>query len=139
MSDTIDQVIAWLNKLNGAPAVALVFLSCIVLGYILRFIKRFPNDGIPVAVVLWGGIVMSIIADTRPSNQSLRVWIVRNVLVGMGIGFFAWLAHKLLISKIEDWIGNMFPSLSGTTFFRRKPTDNSEPPAMQEPTTKGNP
>lgn len=117
--ESLDKVIAWLNQLYGLPAATLVFASCIVLGYALRFVKRFPNDGIPVAVILWGGIVMSLVADARASSMSLRIWVVRNVLVGMVIGMVSWLAHKILLSRVENWIASKFGG-SDTTFFNKQ-------------------
>jgi hypothetical protein len=104
MNEWLDSAIAALNKLEGLPAAALVMGSCIVLGYVLRFIKAFPNDGIPVAVILWGSVAMSLVADARASSMTLRMWIVRNVLVGSVIGLLAWLLHKTLISRLEDWL-----------------------------------
>lgn len=126
---SLDQIIAWLNRLYGLPAGALVLGTCIVLGYILRFVKRFPNDGIPVAVVLWGAIAMSLVADSRASSMPLRIWVVRNVLVGMIIGLAAWMAHKIALSRLEDWIATKF-NLNNTDFFKKKtiPTDPTTTP-----------
>lgn len=137
MSDYIDQAINALNKLYGLPAAALVLLSCVAVGYVLRFIKRFPNDGIPVAVILWGAVAMSLVADSRAANMSLRVWIVRNVLVGLGIGFGAWVTHKMVLSKIEDWIARKFPdTLGNTDFFQRKAGDVPQAPDKTADPTK---
>jgi len=132
MSDTIEKSIAFLNSLYGLPAAALVFGSCVVWGYILRFIKRFPNDGIPVAVVLWGGIVMSLVADSRASSMPLRVWVVRNIMVGLIIGLLAWLAHKTILGRIEDWISSKF-NLQDTAFFKGKPDPGQSPPGPPAP------
>src|SRR6266576_2651788 len=83
MIDYLNQLLQWLDKIQGLSAVALVFLSCIVVGYALRFIKRFPNDGIPVVVILWGALAMLIIADLRASTMPARIWTTRNLLVGL--------------------------------------------------------
>lgn len=127
----IDQAIGWLNQLYGLPAAALVLISCLAVGYVLRFIKAFPNNGIPVAVVLWGAIAMTLVADSRATSMSLRVWIVRNVLVGLAIGFISWLIHNLLLSKVEDWLASKFPDkVADTTFFSKPsppPVDNPPP------------
>lgn len=135
MTNTLDSVIAWLNQLYGLPAATLVFASCIVLGYALRFVKRFPNDGIPVAVILWGGIAMSAVADARASNMSLRVWVVRNILVGMVIGMVAWLAHKIILSRVEDWIASKFGGSQDTTFFN-KPNPPAPTPSLTGTTSE---
>lgn len=100
---TIDGAIATLNKLYGLPAIALVALSCIVVGYILRCIKRFPNDGIPIAVILWGAAFLPLLSDYTPGK--FRIWLVRNVFVGLITGFVAWLFHNKILSKIEDKLG----------------------------------
>lgn len=128
----IDQAIGWLNQLYGLPAAALVLISCLAVGYVLRFIKRFPNDGIPVAVVLWGAVAMTLVADSRATSMSLRVWIVRNVLVGLAIGFISWLVHNLLLSKVEDWLASKFPEKAQDTTFFAKPA----PPPQDPPTPK---
>lgn len=127
MNDYIDKIVSALNTLYGLPAVALVFGSCIALGYVLRFVRRFPNDGIPVAVILWGGIAMSVIADSRASSMPLRVWIVRNLLVGMIIGLGAWLVHKIALSRLEDWVAKRFSALTDTAFFKKEDKTDATP------------
>lgn len=106
--ETIDKVIGYLNQLQGLPAVALVALACIGIGYVVRFIPDsiVPNGGIPAIVILFGAIMMSLIADSRATDMSMRVWVVRNVAVGMTIGLGAWLSHVMLISRLEDWVQN---------------------------------
>ena len=131
MNDWLDKAVATLNKLEGLPAVALVMGSCIVLGYVLRFIKRFPNDGIPVAVILWGAVAMSLVADARTSSMTLRVWIARNVFVGMILGLLAWLLHKTLISRLEDWLVTKLPGLD------RFLSDQTKTPGPPGPTGGG--
>jgi hypothetical protein len=131
VNDWLDKAVATLNKLEGLPAVALVMGSCIVLGYVLRFIKRFPNDGIPVAVILWGAVAMSLVADARTSSMTLRVWIARNVFVGMILGLLAWLLHKTLISRLEDWLVTKLPGLD------RFLSDQTKTPGPPGPTGGG--
>lgn len=111
MQESIDKALSVLNQIQGLPAVALVFVSCIVIGYAWKFIpaKWFPNEAIPVIVILWGAFCQSMLADARVSSMPLRVWIVRNVLVGLAIGFIAWMTHNLILSKIEDWLSAKFP------------------------------
>ena len=123
MLDYLNQLLQGLDKIQGLSAVALVCFSCVVIGYVLRFIKAFPNDGIPVVVILWGAVAMLMLADPRPTDMPARIWTVRNLFVGLIIGFVAWLLHKVVLSKLEDYIATKFPSVSDTTFFNRKPTD----------------
>lgn len=118
----LNDLLQWLDKIQGLPAVALVFISCIAVGYVLRGIKSFPNQAIPTVVVLWGMVAMLFIADPRASTMPARIWTARNTLVGLAIGFFAWLAHKYLLKKFENWIAKKF-DLGDTNFF-----DKSAPP-----------
>lgn len=129
--ESIDKIIGYLNQLYGLPAVALVAFSCVAVGYVLRTVKRFPNDGIPLAVILWGAIAMSLVADARANNMSLRVWICRNVLVGLVVGFASWMLHRVVLSRVEDWIVSKFPDLGNTTIFRRSDVPN--PPLTTPP------
>lgn len=100
----LTQVTGMLQKLDGLPATGLTILSCIVIGYVLRFIKKFPNDGIPVVVILWAGVFYPMIADDN-NDITLRVWLVRNALIGLVIGFVAWIIHKQVLSRLEDKFG----------------------------------
>lgn len=130
--DTLNDILTSLDKIQGLSAVALVFLSCVVVGYALRFIKRFPNDGIPVVVILWGALAMLFIADPRATTMPARIWTARNVFVGLIIGMVAWLTHKMLLSKIENLISAKF-NLGDTQFFNRKPSDGPTPPLDNQP------
>lgn len=100
----LEEVVGWLQKLDGAPATLLVMIACWVIGYMLRYFKGFPNDGIPVAVVLFGGVVYPLIADAN-NDLPFRIWIIRNMLIGLIIGLAAWMLHKFVLSKVEDKLG----------------------------------
>lgn len=131
--ETIDKALSYLDKLQGLPGVALVFLSAIVIGYAWRFIpaKWFPNQAIPVAVIVWGAFAMSLIADARASTMPLRVWILRNLIIGAVIGFAAWLTHNLILSRIEDWLGSKSAAVD-----RLLNPDKNTPAPSPEPTPK---
>lgn len=101
MEDTLNSIVGWLQKLEGLPAIALSWLVCWAVGYALRFIKRFPNEGIPVAVILFGGLFYPLIADAN-NTLTLRVWIVRNAGLGLIVGASAWLLHRYVLTRIED-------------------------------------
>lgn len=131
--DYLNDVLSLLDKVQGLSAVALVCFSCVVVGYVLRFIKQFPNDGIPVAVVLWGMVAMLVIADPHPAAMPMRIWTARNLMVGAIVGFIAWMLHKIVLSKIEDYITKRFPGSDNTTFFNKpdpavKPEDKPPTP-----------
>lgn len=125
MMETLNDMLQWLDRIQGLSAAVLVFFSCIVVGYCLRFIKRFPNNGIPLAVVLWGALMMLIIADPRANTMPARVWTMRNLGAGLIIGFLAWLMHRTLIKRLEEFICRKL-NLGDTQFFNKE--DKTPPP-----------
>ena len=100
----VDSTLGVLDTLYGLPGNALVALTCIVLGYVLRLVRKFPNEGIPLACILWGMVCNPLVADPASAGQSIRIWIVRNILVGAIVGAVSWLSHKLILSKLESRI-----------------------------------
>lgn len=98
-----DQASEMLGKLNGAPSLLLILFSCIGVGYGLRWIKRFPNNAIPIVVILWGGLFNLLIADT--ASIALRIWLGRNLLVGLIVGVASWALHMTLLKKLEKKFG----------------------------------
>lgn len=109
----------------------MVLGCCIVVGYILRFIKAFPNDGIPVVVILTGALAMMMLADPRPTTMTARIWTTRNLIVGLIIGFIAWIMHKTIISKLETYLMQKSDVLSRLLGVKTGNTDiivNPNPP-----------
>ena len=126
--NTIEEILSYLDKIQGMSAVGLVFLISLVIGYVWRLVpwKPFPNESIPVIVVFAGAFNMSLIADSRPGDVPFRVWFMRNVLVGAIIGFVAWLSHNFLIKRLEDWLQAKFPGWTDTVFFKKTPQQTTE-------------
>lgn len=98
----LDQSVHLLGKLNGLPGYVLVFLWCIAFGYAMRAYNKFPNDAIPFAVILWGCIWNGMIADAAADDLPLRIWLVKNVVVGGIIGLIAWGVHHFGLSRLEE-------------------------------------
>lgn len=124
MDETFTNLIGILNKLYGLPAVVLVAISCIVWGYALRFVKKFDNKSIPLAVLGWGAFWLPLLSEYKPGQ--MRLQIVRNVFVGFIAAFAAWMVHDKLLKGLEDKLG----------WFQDKPDSPAVPPTT---TTKPNP
>ncbi len=90
------------EQLVGAPVGVLIFLGVIVCGYVLRVLACFPNRFIPAAVILLSAIFFMLLAPR--GELALRIWLGRNFLIGITIGFVAWKTHRNGLSKIEDKI-----------------------------------
>jgi hypothetical protein len=100
----MNDLVSWLGKLYGLPGYVLVALSCIVLGYILRAARSFPNGAIPLACVLWAATLTPILSDATPAGVSHTEWRLRCALIGMVVGFCAWVFHRAVLSRFEDRI-----------------------------------
>jgi hypothetical protein len=121
MIDQIEQVLSWLDKLQGLPSAGLIFVLCLAIGYAWRglTLKWFPNQAIPMVVMLTGALSMMLVADGRPTTMPHHVWAVRNLAVGFIIGAVAWLVHNYALSKLETWLASKYPGLNDTAFFTK--------------------
>jgi hypothetical protein len=111
-----------LGKLYGAPGYVLVLLTCLAIGYFLKGLKRFPNDAIPWVVVIWGCAFNMLIADPLADGFTIRIWLCKNFLVGIGIGVGAWVFHNQILARIEDKIPFLNRIISDKT-----PADPAQP------------
>lgn len=122
-----DSVFGELVKIQSWPTVGLVFALVIIVGYCLRFWKSFPNEAIPTVVILVGAVGMIMLSDAKPSDVAYRVWNTKNFVVGLIIGFIAWMMHNLVISKLEDFLSTKFTSVGKALGPKDPPED---PPAV---------
>lgn len=108
VNEWINELVEFLNHLYGLPGIALVALMCLLGGYFLKSQHWFPNQGIPTALVILGAALLPLISDFRDSPLPLRVWLVRNLVVGALVGLGTWAFHRLILKRIEDkipWLG----------------------------------
>lgn len=126
-----DSIFSELIKVQSWPTVGLVFGLVIVVGYCFRFWKFFPNEAIPTVVILTGAIAALLLAPEHPANISGRVWHTRNFIVGLIVGFAAWMGHSLLISRLEDWLSSKFDSVG--KLFGKSTGVTAPPPQNVEP------
>lgn len=102
MNDWFTSALEFLDSLWRVPGLALVALSCIVFGYVLRLIKKFPNDAIPLAVIFWAIIATWFLAPPRAPEDAVLAWRARQILVGMIVGYGTWMFHARILKKIES-------------------------------------
>lgn len=113
-----------LEKIQGWPIAAIVVAVCIVAGYILKFIKPFPNNAIPVFVILFGSLLYLLLSERGPTSVPLRIWITKNIATGIILGFIAWMVHGFVLSRIEDWLASKFQFMDKLL---NKTTDKAPP------------
>ena len=132
--DQITDATNWLTNLGAAPFTA---ITCILLGYLLRFIPIFPNKWIPFACVIVGPVMFCIV-NPHASSVTNTAFYAHSIVGGIFVGIATWLLHDKFISKWEDKLGFKFPALNaiftttaddGTKMFVKPPqsTPSTEP------------
>lgn len=83
------------NALVGAPALVVVFIGCIVFGYVVKAIPFIPNRYIPLCNFAFG--IGAYLAMTAGKS------IMRETILGMIASASAWVVHyKFLRKWIDD-------------------------------------
>ena len=119
-----DTLIKWNAELMGAPSGVLVAIFAIAIGYILKTIPKFNNRFIPVVVVTFCTVAFMLVAPAAP-DMALRIWLVRNFMLGVIIGFLAWTFHAQLLRRFVD--PKIFKDPCDTNF-TPKPPAPADPP-----------
>lgn len=144
METIVDQLEKWIGSINellsklwGLPYLTVVFVLCFAVGLALRYSRRFPNDAIPLVVVCVGAIFAPLLADPRADSLPLRVWVAKNIAVGIIIGLATWVLHRYALKPLArkvSWLGWLAP-YDGDTQIIVNPnpptkTETAPPPAQ---------
>jgi len=122
------------NQLDGAPVWLLVVIFSLCVGYTLKWIKRFPNNLIPLPVVLGAALANSILMSAvRPPGVAFLAWATRQFIVGLVLGFVTWLLHHYVIKRIEARFPFVKDAISeaGLDTAPPFPLDPPKPPSTQ--------
>ena len=95
----------FLSSLWGLPGAVLTTLLCVAVGYALKRFKRYPNDAIPLTIMLLGAGINTLLADPMTPPLTMRLWLGKNMVIGFIAGAGAWLTHKMILKKIESMFG----------------------------------
>jgi len=87
------------DVLMGAPIGVLIFIFCIVASYMLVWIPAINNKWIP-GIILAIGIGGFMLAAPR-GELPLRIWVVKNFIMGFIIAGAAWFIHNRRLKKLE--------------------------------------
>lgn len=100
-NDTFNWLVTWNNKLLGAPSGVLVVVLLFLFDSVLYYAEFFPNRNIPVFSIVVGGLIYSLIC-VRPVDASLplRVWVVKNIVLGCIFGAAAWIGSLRYCMKL---------------------------------------
>lgn len=126
-----------INELQGAPVWLIVALLSIILGYMLKIAKWFPNQKIPLVVILVAAAAN--IALMFPFHNKGDLWIpwsIRQLTIGLAIGFSAWIFHRAVLKRFES----KFPWLQSAMHesgFDTEITPASPDPSLTIPVQEG--
>ena len=105
--------VAYLNdagdQISSLGPEALVVAACLVVGYVLRTIRKIPNEVIPPSVIIIGTAVYPFLADTAQGRNA----DFKNAIVGMTLGFLSWTFHNKILKRVEDKIPFLKELLEG--------------------------
>lgn len=78
----------------------------IVCGYVLRKIKSFPNEAIPVVVVGIAAMFTMLMAPGAAQSFRAVQWRATNFAIGGILGLVAWQIHFQVLKRWFPWIDN---------------------------------
>lgn len=125
----MEKLTEYNNQLLGAPGGVLLFLVVIAIGLALKMLQFFPNKAIPAVLMVIGAGLWMLLAPPPAVDASLRNWWGRNLAIGLIIPCGSWLAHKIILKRVEAKIG-LFDNSDPMAF--RKPS-GGDPPAPPPP------
>lgn len=97
MIDTLSKA---LDAITGLPVGLLTVVVTLIIGFTLKKTRRFPNDLIPLAVIVCGTV----------SSVAIRYGFGRFIVEGMVYSGLAWMFHKFIW---KAFIARFFPMVKG--------------------------
>jgi hypothetical protein len=139
LNSILQKASDFITQLQALPNPLLVAITCIVIGYILKRWNFFPNQAIPVVVVIWGALFTLLLSGNCPAGLTAGQWRIKNALVGLVMGFAAWAFHYYALSRLEDrfpWLKRFLCGDSDETPTPTGPGAPAAPPPQSTTPTK---
>ena len=92
----LDQVLKVNDALLGLPALPLVAVLAIAIGYVLKFLPFYPNNYVPIGVIVGAMLANVLIALSDGSGN-----YVRAVIFGIIVGVASIAIHR---KWLKDWL-----------------------------------
>lgn len=88
------------------PKVGLVFISCLVFGWVIKRAKWVHNSAIPGYVVLWGAVWLPALSDWPNSTaKTVTQFILLNLTIGFIVGGAATASHRWIVKPLLKKFG----------------------------------
>lgn len=88
-------------KLQNAPFGVLVFLALAALNSVLAWAHWFPDKAIP-GVSMGAAVVGMLLLAPHPADAVWRVWVGKNLFIGVISGTAAWMAGRKFGKPVVD-------------------------------------
>lgn len=98
--EIVSKVVDAASYVSTAPASAITFIGCLLLGYFLKMVPMFPNKFIPLVNVIAGPLLFLAMEMDKPTQIAHPA--VMHAIVGTGIGMTAWVVHRTILRKWLD-------------------------------------
>lgn len=128
MNTAVETIKASAATLTNAPLIVAVAIGLLAFGWLLKLVPKFPNEWIPAAVIVCGGVAGYFVVPMQgPADWAFQVAdpaiadIIRRIGVGLAVGVAVFLAHKFGIRKLEKWVQKKLGN--GDTTFLQKPPE----------------
>ncbi len=96
-----DKVAAVDEKLQNAPFGVLVFLALAAMNSVLAWAHWFPDKAIP-GVSMGAAVVGMLLLAPHPADAVWRVWVGKNLFIGVISGTAAWMAGRKFGKPVVD-------------------------------------
>jgi hypothetical protein len=103
--DLLNDLIKTLGATNGK---VLFLLSLNLLGFVLKYFPRIPNQVIPLTLMAVGAAVFPFVSDSKASDPSMHYPVAHLIMQGFVLGFFAWIAHDKVLRYAEKFLPDGF-------------------------------
>lgn len=100
IKNSLETVNGAADYLMQAPAAALVFVMCILLGYFLKMIPKFPNNLIPLTIHIAGPVGFLLMEVSKPTQVNHPE--IMRLIIGLALASASWITHKLVLRKWID-------------------------------------
>lgn len=110
---TMEFINDLIKQITQIDTGALLVVSVIATGYLLKAITWFPNQLIPVAtfiVAVGGNMLLGEISAVSPASRNPQV---RLALVGVIFWGIGWLLHNQGLSRLEKFLPEPIRKLIG--------------------------
>lgn len=133
MNEFVRQFQEAINMFYGLPSYGVTLIACIVWGMALKANPKADNAKIPYWLMWIGALVQLGCSDWYGSKLPVNLFIVKAIVLGWIIGFFAPKIHERYIKPWETSIPIVGPLLArGNTKWFYKSLNANEPGLMEK-------